>query len=74
MKEKKIEVRNVSPVRQMVPGWGDAAPGECLRVAAAVAVHLVASGAWEEVAAHPRRQAGPKPAERKGKEVTDGAA
>ncbi len=63
------KVRNTSPARQVVPGWGEAGPGECLQVAPDVASHLVASGAWNPV--EDRRQR--RPAKHK-REVTNDAA
>lgn len=43
-----VTVINVSPVVQTVPGFGDVAPGQDLKVEKRVANHLLRSEAWEE--------------------------
>lgn len=66
---KQVTVINVSPVAQAVPGYGEAAPGQGLKVAPRVATHLLKSEAWQEPKAakqDPGRKAAPK-------EVSNGA-
>lgn len=64
------KIRNVSGVRQVVYGHGQAAPGEILQVPDAVAAELVRSPAWEPVE-EPKASARDT-GRKKDKEVTDG--
>ena len=66
---KLCKIKNASLVRQTVPGWGQADPGECLLVAPDAARHLLASGAWKEIEGRRQRRAA-----KKTKEVTNDAA